>query len=83
MVEYAFAEVVAYCEEKKMIKLVLTICSILQGTRCREEKLTFVAENISPWACMHYGQPEIASRIELHPNWLMSKSTCGAPSKST
>lgn len=36
-----------------------------------------MAESVTPWACMRYGQPEIAKWIETHPNWSVAKWRCG------
>lgn len=60
-----------------MIELVLTACSIVQGAQCKNETMTFLAENVTPWACMHYGQQEIAKWSLEHPNWRVARWTCG------
>ncbi len=63
-----------------MIELVLTICSILEGDRrvpCKTERLTYMAEQVTPHQCMLYGQHEIAKWQEGHPNWRVQKWSCG------
>lgn len=62
-----------------MIELVLTICSILHGAQCRDEKMLFMADSATPWACMRYGQPAVAEWIAAHPNWGVAKWTCRPP----
>lgn len=60
-----------------LIELTMTICSILHGASCRTETLTYMAESVTPFACMRYGQPEIAKWAETHPNWSVAKWRCG------
>lgn len=60
-----------------MIEIVLTICSILESPECRMERLTYMAEQVTPHQCMLYGQHEIAKWQEGHPNWSVRKWTCG------
>lgn len=62
-----------------MIEIALTVCSILHGAACHDERLTFADEGqmITPYACMIGGLSEIAKWSEAHPNWTVSRWRCG------
>ncbi len=60
-----------------MIEIVLSVCSIVQGATCKDVRLTYMAEAVTPFECMMYGQAEIAKWSEGHPNWRVAKWTCG------
>lgn len=60
-----------------MIELVLSACSILHGAQCKTERLTYMAQSVTPHQCMLYGQAEIAKWTETHPNWRVHKWSCG------
>lgn len=59
-----------------MIELVMTICSILHGAQCREERLPFLAERVSVIECALYGQIEMARWQAGHPNWSVARWRC-------
>lgn len=46
--------------------LVLLICSVLRSPECHEQRLTFFVDNLTPFACVHGGQLEIAKWAPLH-----------------
>lgn len=61
-----------------MIEIVFAVCSILHGAQCREERLTFMAETVTPHQCMLFGQHEMAKWQEGHPNWQITRWRCGS-----
>ena len=60
-----------------MIEIVVSVCSIVQGATCKDVRLTYMAESVTPFECMLYGQSEIAKWAEGHPNWKIHKWSCG------
>lgn len=60
-----------------MIEIVISVCSIVQGATCKDVRLTYMAESVTPQQCMMYGQIEIAKWAEGHPNWKIHKWSCG------
>jgi hypothetical protein len=63
-----------------MIELVLAVCMISEPDQCKNVHLTFMAENMTPFHCMLYGQSEIAKWSEAHPDWKIQRWSCGRPS---
>lgn len=59
-----------------MIELVLAVCSILHGQTCKNVKLTYIADQVTPYSCAMYGQIEISRWQTGHPNWSLKKWTC-------
>jgi len=59
-----------------MIELVLTLCLLENPQKCREEGLTFSAENLTPMQCVMGAQPVIAQHMELRPRWACRKWRC-------
>jgi hypothetical protein len=57
-----------------MIELAFTICSIVEGAKCREQSLVF--SDVSLITCMVGAQPQLAMWAEQHPNWTISKWHC-------
>jgi len=62
-----------------MIEIVLSVCMIDTPDRCKDVRLSYMAETVTPFECMMYGQSEIAKWTEGHPNWKISKWSCGTP----
>jgi hypothetical protein len=60
-----------------MIEIVLAVCMIQEPARCKDVHLTYMAENVTPFQCMRYGQPEIAKWLESNPNWAVTRWKCG------
>ncbi len=60
-----------------MIEILLSVCLIAGPERCKDERLSFIAENITPRQCMSTGQIEIAKWTEAHPNWWVKRWSCG------
>lgn len=60
-----------------MIELVMSICLIAEPSRCKDVRLSFAEENVTPHACLMNGQIEIAKWMEGHPDWQVAKWSCG------
>ncbi len=59
-----------------MIELVLSICLIAEPEKCKDVRLTFAEENVTPYACVMTGQIEIAKWMDSHPDWQVAKWGC-------
>jgi hypothetical protein len=74
-----------YCpanEENHMIEIVLAVCAIQQPAQCKDVRLTYLAENVTPAQCIRYGQPEIAKWLESNPKWGVMRWKC-APARNS
>jgi len=60
-----------------MIELVLSVCLIQAPATCKDVKLSYMADRVTPQQCMMYGQSEIAKWTEGHPKWRVKKWSCG------
>lgn len=60
------------------LELSFKTCSLNEGNKCKEQSLTFMADNVTPFQCMLYGQIEIAKWQEAHPNWTTHGWKCRA-----
>jgi len=60
-----------------MIELVFSVCLADAPDRCKDVRLTFIAESVTPQQCMLHGQAEIAKWAEGHPNWRVRRWKCG------
>lgn len=60
-----------------MIELLLSVCFVDDPARCRDVRLNFLEESITPQQCMKMGQIEIAKWSEGHPNWRVKRWSCG------
>lgn len=65
-----------------MIEIVVSVCSILHGAACKDVRLTYLTESVTPQQCMKYGQYEVAKWAEDHPNWKVHKWSC-SPARQT
>ena len=59
-----------------MIEIVLSVCLLAEPGRCRDEHVTVLAENSTPFQCMRYGQLEAVKWSEAHPKWSVQRWTC-------
>jgi len=59
-----------------MIELIFTVCSILHGAQCQEERMSFIATEIPVFACAKYGQYELAKWSASHPNYSIHRWRC-------
>jgi len=60
-----------------MIEIVVSACFVTEPTNCRDVRLSFVADSVTPQQCMFLGQSEIAKWSEGNPNWKIMKWSCG------
>jgi hypothetical protein len=66
-----------------LIEIVLDVCNVHDPARCKDVHLTYVAENVTPFQCLYYGQPEIAKWVENNPNWVVTRWKCGQARAAT
>lgn len=59
-----------------MIELVMSICLIAEPTKCKDVRLSFAEQNLTPHSCVMNGQIEIAKWIDTHPDWQVAKWGC-------
>ena len=59
-----------------MIELVVSVCMIADPSRCKDVRLNFVEQNVTPHECLFNGQIEIAKWSESHPGWQVAKWGC-------
>ena len=59
-----------------MIEILFSVCHVADPVRCKEERLSFLAENVTPHQCMTMGLIEIAKWSGGHPNWWVQRWTC-------
>jgi hypothetical protein len=64
-----------------MIEVVAMVCFIQEPDRCKDIRLSFAAESVTPQQCMMYGQMELAKWTAGHPNWQIRKFSCGRVGK--
>lgn len=60
-----------------MIEVVIHACLALQPAMCVAAPLTFVENSVSTFACLMYGQLEIAKWRETHPDYVIKGWKCG------
>ena len=60
-----------------MIELVVAVCMIDQPSRCKDVRINFEAESVTPRQCMTNGQFEMAKWAGDHPNWKIERWHCG------
>ncbi len=61
-----------------MIEIVFSVCSILHGAQCHQERLSFVSDpgELSVFACAKYGQAHLAKWAGEHPNHSIHRWSC-------
>ena len=59
-----------------MIEIAAAVCLITAPERCRDVTLNFEDGSITPFACMTYGQTELAKWTNDHPAWKIARWTC-------
>lgn len=60
-----------------VIEVLFSVCHVADPARCKDERLSFLAESVTPHQCMTVGLVEIAKWREAHPNWWVQRWTCG------
>lgn len=58
-------------------ELTVKVCSLLEGNKCKNVHIPFMAENITPFSCFMNGQLKIIEWQEGHPNWSIHRWKCG------
>ena len=66
-----------------MIEIVMTVCLIAAADKCEDVKLNFMAQSVTPYQCMMYGQHEISKWMEGHPKWRIQRWRCGVVRQRT
>lgn len=59
-----------------MIEIAAAVCMLASPERCKDVTLSFEAESVSAYACMSYGQMELAQWSNDHPAWRIARYTC-------
>lgn len=59
------------------MNLVLLVCLAASPETCREERLLIGYDLVDQRACMMGSAPIIAEWIDVHPEWQVSRWTCG------
>jgi hypothetical protein len=62
--------------------LILLVCLVASPQTCREERVLVSYAQIESRACMAGAAPAIAEWSEDHPEWQVSRWSCGAPQGS-
>lgn len=62
-----------------MIEVIALACTVMAPLQCKNVKLTFATEAVSPMQCMVLGQTELAKWIGEHPGWMISHGFKCAP----
>jgi hypothetical protein len=59
-----------------LIEMLVAVCLIDCPTKCRDVRLTYAREALTPLQCLMQAQPEIANWIREHPRWKVKRFTC-------
>lgn len=59
-----------------MIEIIVAVCLIDDPARCKDVRLTFMAETYTPAQCMMFGQIEASKWLEGHPKWQLKRWSC-------
>lgn len=57
-------------------ELVLTACLSLSGDVCKEIRIPIMAERVTPFGCIMYGQMKAAEWTVEHPEWVVKRFGC-------
>lgn len=61
-----------------MVEVLALICMVNQPETCKDLRLSFAAENPTPFQCFHYGQMALAQWVTAHPGWEIKRGfKCG------
>ena len=61
-----------------MIEILALVCTMQAPLQCKDVKLVFAAESVTPFSCMLYGQVELAKWKNEHPGWEVKRGfKCG------
>ena len=59
-----------------MIEIAAVVCLMSDTSRCKDVALTFEDAQVTSFACMMYGQSELAKWTGEHPNWRVARWAC-------
>lgn len=59
-----------------MIQILAVVCTLTAPLQCKDLRLSFMAESVTPQQCFLYGQMELAKWSQVHPNWRVHKFSC-------
>jgi hypothetical protein len=59
-----------------MLELVVSVCLFADPAKCKDVRLNFAEENVTPMQCVMNGQIEIAKWVDVHPDWQVKKWGC-------
>jgi hypothetical protein len=62
-----------------MVEIVIAVCLINDPARCKDVRLTYMADSYTPMQCMMYGQTEAVKWLEGNPKWQLKRWSCGVP----
>lgn len=61
-----------------MIEVIALACTVMAPLQCKNVKLSFAADTVTPQQCMMYGQFELAKWTVDHPGWMIARGfKCG------
>ena len=60
-----------------MIEILVAVCMVDDPSHCKDVRLNFMEERITPSQCMMMGQIEIARWMEGNPKWALKRWSCG------
>ena len=60
-----------------MIEIAAAVCLFAEPSKCKDISLTYEPDTISTFGCLMYGQSELAKWTEAHPDWRVSRWSCG------
>lgn len=62
-----------------MIELLVSVCLITDPQQCKDVRLSYVADGMTPRQCLMGAQPELAKWSAGHPKWRIDKWRCQKP----
>jgi hypothetical protein len=61
-----------------MIEVIALACTVMAPLQCKNVKLSFASDSVTPQQCMMFGQMELAKWIGDHPGWKIAHGfKCG------
>lgn len=61
-----------------MIEILLSVCLISEPATCKDVRLSYMADQVTPYQCMFRGQVAASRWADGNPKWRIAKFTCGA-----
>ena len=59
-----------------MIEIAAAVCMLSTPERCKDVSLVYEDAALTPFACLMYGQSELAKWTLEHPGWRIAKWSC-------